>query len=332
MTVHFIEVGQALSALVEFSCGAMLIDAGSQGPASDHRLIAYLNDFFDGRPDLNRTIDEVLITHNHIDHTNSLQSVVENFTVKRFIDNGFTTGSGAPRTNWLKQQVREHKRAVELRAINDDEVTNLPNKNGLTDSFIDPFACQGVDPTIRILSGRLSRNPGWSQTEFRNLNNHSIVTRIDFGNASFLFLGDLELPAIDLLLDYYTGPARAILDTDVVQVSHHGSRNGTSKSFVDAVTPKVAVIPVGHWSDGRNPSRQFSTFAYGHPNEGAIELLAESMDQTRGEPIEIMVGTGARTFHRLTVAKAIYATDWDGTIRITARADGKLTVQRTHTQ
>jgi len=282
MTVHFIEVGQALSALVEFSCGAMLIDAGSQDDASDRQLISYLNDFFKSRPDLNRTLEEVLITHNHIDHTNSLQHVVETFTVKRYIDDGFTKGSGTSRTNWLRTQVADHKVSVQIREIDDDEITGLPDKNGLTDDFIDPFHCATVDPQVRILSGRLTTNPGWSQADFANLNNHSLVTRIDFGAASFLFMGDMELPASDLLIDYYSGTARKILDADVLQVSHHGSKNGTSQALVDAVTPKIAVVPVGHWSDGRNPKKLFSTYAYGHPNQGALELLEAGMERERG--------------------------------------------------
>lgn len=332
MTVHYIEVGQALSALVEFPCGVMLIDAGSQDDPADRRLIAYLNDFFKGRPDLNRTLDEILITHNHIDHTNSLQHIVENFSVKKFIDHGFTTGSGTSRTNWLRKQVQDGKISVQIRAIDDSEITSLPNKNGLTDDFIDPFNCGTVDPKVRILSGRLKTNPGWTADQFKNLNNHSLVTRIDFGESSFLFMGDMELTASEVLLDYYSGDARKILDADVLQVSHHGSRNGTSVALVGAITPKIAIIPVGHWSDGRNPKKQFSTFAYGHPNQDILSVLSAAMDRTRGDPIDIMAGLSGRNFKSMTITKAIYATDWDGTLRVVARANGTLTVRRTHTR
>ena len=330
MTVHFIEVGQALSTLVEFPCGAMLVDTGSQDAASDRHLIAYLNDFFEQRPDLDRTFEEVLITHNHIDHTNSLQHIVENFNVKRFIDNGFTIGSGAPRTNWLRKQVNDHKLSVQIREIDETEIASLPDKTGLTDGFIDPFDCGTVDPKVRILSGRLTKNPGWSQKDFVNPNNNSLVTRIDFGESSILFMGDSEVPARNLLLDYYSGSARKILDVDVLQVSHHGSRNGTDKALVDAVTPKIAVVPVGHWSDGRSPKRTFSTFAYGHPNQNTLDFLSEGMDRKRSDPITIMAGSNARLFHKLTITKAIYATDWDGTIRVTASSDGTLIVRRAH--
>jgi beta-lactamase superfamily II metal-dependent hydrolase len=70
------------------------------------------------------------------------------------------------------------------------------------------------------------------------------VTRVDFGDGSLLFLGDAEVSETNLLLDYYSGADAAILDADVLQVSHHGSNNGTSPELAAAVSPKVAIVPV----------------------------------------------------------------------------------------
>src|SRR5688572_31717953 len=106
MMAHFIDVGQAHSTLLEFSCGAILIDAGAQDDANEQTPIGYLETFLDRRTDLNRTLDSILITHNHIDHTRALRRVVETFTVERFIENGFTTGSGAGDPNWLRGEVQ----------------------------------------------------------------------------------------------------------------------------------------------------------------------------------------------------------------------------------
>ena len=54
MTAHFIDIGQGESVLLEFSCGAMLIDAGAQDAAARTALVAYLNKFFARRTDLTR--------------------------------------------------------------------------------------------------------------------------------------------------------------------------------------------------------------------------------------------------------------------------------------
>ena len=70
----------------------------------------------------------------------------------------------------------------------------------LTDADIDPVKCDTCDPKIRLLHGRVALQPDdWSDDEFEQKNNHSIVTRVDFGMSSFLFTGDLEEAAIDRL-------------------------------------------------------------------------------------------------------------------------------------
>jgi beta-lactamase superfamily II metal-dependent hydrolase len=97
---------------------------------------------------------------------------------------------------------------------------------------------------VRVLTGSRNKNPGWPEKEFTDANNHSLVTRVDFGDGSLLFLGDAEVSETNLLLDYYSGADAAILDADVLQVSHHGSNNGTSPELAAAVSPKVAIVPV----------------------------------------------------------------------------------------
>jgi len=307
----------------------MLVDAGAAS-AADDRLVEYLDDFFAERSDLHKTLDLVLITHNHLDHTQALMKVASRFQIKKFIDNGWTKGSGAPQTNALKQQVKAKKLKTQVRSVSDKQITALPAKTGLTNDFIDPFDCADIDPVVRVLSGSMDTNPGWSAADFKDANNHSLMTRVDFGDGSILFLGDAEVPATDLLLDYYNGADANILDVDVLQVSHHGSNNGTSPQLVAAVTPKVAIVPVGHWSDGRKPPRQFSTFAYGHPNLLTLQALDAVMDRERGEALEVMAGTSAKHFKKAIVSKAIYATDWDGTIRVRVGSDGSLRVTRAH--
>jgi phosphoribosyl 1,2-cyclic phosphodiesterase len=57
---------------------------------------------FDNRPDLHNTLDLIIITHNHIDHTRALRAVVEQFSVLRYIDNGQLTGTGTANPNWVR--------------------------------------------------------------------------------------------------------------------------------------------------------------------------------------------------------------------------------------
>lgn len=329
MTAHFIDVGQAHATLLEFPCGATLIDAGSQDDEHETALLTYLETFFDRRTDLNRTLDSVLITHNHLDHTRSLRRIVEEFTVERYIDNGFTTGSGRGGPNWLRNEVSAGHRQITVRDIPESAVEAAAGNRGLTDADIDPIACSVRDPRIRVLGGRYDENPGWPEGEFENQNNHSLVTRIDFGSASFLFMGDLEEAGIEMLVEHYGDAEGGVLDADVLQVGHHGSHNATTRGLLDAVTPRVAVIPVGQWTFGRTGGN-FTTFAFGHPRRDAVDLLTQHMTRRRTPAKTVKVADRARRFSDLRVADAIYATGWDGTVRVVARAQNDITVYREH--
>jgi beta-lactamase superfamily II metal-dependent hydrolase len=218
MTAHFINIGQGESVLLEFSCGAMLIDAGAQDAAARTALIVYLNKFFARRTDLHKTLNTILITHDHIDHDFGLRAVVENFTIEHYVDNGLISGPGAPNPNWLRSEVSSGHRHIDIEEIPESQIEAVADKSGFTDAAIDSINCQPVDPQIHVLQGHILTNPGWSADAYSNLNNHPPITRVDFNGASLLFMGDLEEDAIGLLLGYYTGVARQILDADVLQV------------------------------------------------------------------------------------------------------------------
>ncbi|MCG3195744.1 MAG: hypothetical protein GHCLOJNM_00211 [bacterium] len=328
MRVHFIDVGQGDSMLVEFPCGAVLVDTGGQDAAATEQLIDYLTEFFKRRADLENTLDSVITTHNHIDHTRGLQEVVETFTVERYVDNGrVEVLKGKPGTKnplWLHENASTGGRNITIREAPDSEVVEVEDLSGLTDDLIDPVNCSECDPKIVILSGGHTGNPGWEDKEFENENNHSLVVRIDFGEASLLTTGDLELAGIETLVDYYAETDS--LDTDILHVGHHGSYNATTEDFLQAVTPEIAVFSAGKWYFGRNTGERFSTFAYGHPRLVTIALLADNIERLREAPIHARAADGAKRFKRMDVEKAIYGTSWDGDVVVTALPNGNLSV------
>ncbi|HEX9619289.1 MAG TPA: MBL fold metallo-hydrolase, partial [Polyangiaceae bacterium] len=223
MRAHFIDVGQGDATLLEFSCGAVLIDAGGGSNADSRRLMRYLRDFFTERPDLQGRLSTLFVTHTHVDHNRTLRQIVEadDVTVVNYVHNGIFNGSGRHAAKFMRDHANDDGRSITQRAIADDEITALSHRRGLRDRAIDPVACSGIDPEIVVLSGRITKNPGWPAHEMNNGNNHSLTIRIRFGRASFLFTGDLEEPALETLVAYYDG-TRA-LDVDVYQLGHHGS-------------------------------------------------------------------------------------------------------------
>lgn len=314
IAVHYINVDQGNAALLEFPCGAILIDAGGRGSAASSHLIDYLDAFFARRRDLDR-LAAVFVTHTHIDHNSNLRLIAQRYRIGGYIHNGRLVGSGRPNARWMIANAATLPSPIPVRAIAD-----VSGTAGVGGSIVDPLACPRVDPRIRVLSGGLTANPGWTAAEFDNGNNHSLIVRVDYGAASFLFSGDLEDKGIERLLASYAGTAA--MDVDVYAVGHHGSYNGTTAPMLAAMSPEMAVISMG-------PSTihdSWTAYAYGHPRRTLVALLDGAISRPRAAPVSVLVADGARRFSSYALTDAIYATGWDGDVTISAGADGALQV------
>jgi competence protein ComEC len=323
MRVHFINVGQGAATLVEFPCAAIMIDTGGESNdefKSDKELTTYLDDFFSRRSDLKKTFHLLVLTHAHVDHTHGVPSVLSRYRILNAITNGQEPpGPGLPGQRALHQKVAD---AEETADPADDigfvtaTLNKIPKLRGLTNDVIDPVKCETVDPKITLLWGGQDSNPGWTKSAFENQNNHSVVTRIDFGAASLLITGDLQEEAIDDLIEHYRGSA--LLDTDVYQVGHHGSHNATTEELLEAVTPKIAVIAMG------DSSRElpWTAWKYGHPRKKIVDMLERHVEQSR-DPIAAPVATAVETFVNKRIRRAIYGTGWDGSVVLQADTAGR---------
>ena len=90
------------------------------------------------------------------------------------------------------------------------------------------------------------------------INNSSIVFRLEYGDHSFLFMGDAEGKTRDgnpetakyvehILLDT-VAPEK--LNATVIKVGHHGSESSSSLPFIKAVDPEIVVVCSGRKSFG----------------------------------------------------------------------------------
>lgn len=324
MRVHFIDVGQGAATLLEFPCGAMLVDTG--GEKNDQfdsipALTNYLKAFFARRTDLKNTLDVVLLTHPHIDHVRGAPTVLQNFTVKNFVDNGQAATLEeaalilAQTHEFLASHAEIHTLSVGLDAFSIDG-------SPFTSPVMDPFgSCKGVDPKVEALWGQVHSDPGWGDDKynkpyFENQNNHSVATRVDFGESSILITGDLETVAIQgMLAARHAGD----LDVDIYEVGHHGSHNGTTEELMAAMTPEWAVMEMG------SPNRKvsWSAWAYGHPRLPTVTLLENGVSGVR-PAVEEMVASAVKTFAPMSINKAIFGTGWDGNVVLSARGDGHI--------
>lgn len=91
-----------------------------------------------------------------------------------------------------------------------------------------------------------------------DMNNMSIILRLDYGATSFLFTGDMEREEEQDLL-----AAGILSPVTVLKVGHHGSNSSSTYPFLRALMPQYAVISVG-------PND------YGHPTDGALSRLRDA--------------------------------------------------------
>lgn len=317
MRAHFLDVGQGSAAILESECAAVLIDTGGELNNefdSTQALIDQIEDFFFGRPHLDRTFQLFVLTHPHIDHTRGVNAVLEKYKVLNAVTNGQEASSGKPGQKALHRKVALSEQsggtAIGFEPI---RVADLPS-TGLSNEIVNPITCGSTNPKITALWGT-SDTSDWSTTDAKNQNNHSVVLRVDFGNSSMLLTGDLEQRGIAGLLAKYKDTG--LLDVDVYLVGHHGAANATTDALLRAVTPKIAVISMGV------PDRMTSwtAWAYGHPRKVIVQQLLGKVSEARPAR-KVSVATGVRTFEQMSVSKAIFATGWDGTIVLEADSSG----------
>ena len=349
MRVHFIDVGQGDATLIEFPCGTMLIDTGGERnpkdewkPAvydSNRVLVDYLGGVFDARGEDDPRLDLLVLTHPHKDHTRGVADVVREFAPRNVVYNGQLEGYHSGSEGQL--EVVDYVRGSDASGwyVLQHTIETLGEH---ARSIIDPIDCGSIDPEIEVLWGRVRDNPGWYYDDFGTPNNHSVVVRVDFGDASILFTGDLEEPSYDArqagftragtesLVDSYRGTRK--LDVDVYHVGHHGSHNGTSEQLLRAMSPEIAVISAGPPC----PAGEYSAWVHAHPREitlGELVDMGNGVSGNRPTPVDAFVFPAWRTSpERKTVSKAVYSTSWDGTVILHATGDGSWTLDHRATQ
>lgn len=221
--VHFINVGQGDCTLIKTNDSAVLIDAGEKG---NEKLVT---DYIKSQGI--DTLDFVIATHPHSDHIGSLDEVIDSFTVKNVLMpklSEFNTPTTSAYESFLKSVKASGARVISAKP---GDVHSLGR---IEMTVLSPF----------------------EQSD--DLNDMSVVVNLSFGDTSFLFTGDAEKAAENLILD---SDYSQYLKSDVLKVGHHGSSSSTGSNFLEAVSPQYAVISCAKGND------------YGHPHKETISLL-----------------------------------------------------------
>lgn len=219
LRVIFLDVGQGDAILITEGDTQVLIDGG----ADSRQLLGQLGRFV---PFWDHRIETVIATHPDADHIGGLASVIRRYRVSSFLSNGVESGSDT---------LTDLKRSLEQSPETEQSVLGTGSR------LIFPGGAE-----LAVLFPM-----GGAAAAFKETNDGSIVTRLAYGQSSFLFTGDLPheesvLPDIE--------PAQ------VLKVAHHGSKYSTSDAWLDRVRPAAVVVSVG-----KN--------RYGHPSEEVLHRL-----------------------------------------------------------
>src|SRR3989339_119725 len=219
LKVYFFDVGQGDAVLIRTpSRQNVIIDGGP-----DNVLAAKLGQAL---PFYDRTVDLMILTHPHDDHLVGLIQVLEKYQVKQIL----YTGALQPTDNYLKW----------LQVIKDKGLNLKIARAG--QNFVFGQAELNIICPVDDLTNQ----------QMENLNNSSIVSRLVYGQISFLFTGDLEQAGEEEIL----GLSGVSLNSQVIKIGHHGSETSSGEEFLRAVSPDYAVISVGRDNKFGHPSRR----------------------------------------------------------------------------
>lgn len=216
--VHFIDVGQGSSTLIQIGSKGILIDAG-EDEYGDY-VADYVNSCGID------TLEYVVASHPHSDHIGGLCDVLERYPAKEMIM-PYLTEENTPTT-------RVYERLLDCIAENEIPVT--------ASEVGDKYELDGI--SMEILG---------PAEQDDDLNNMSVICRVAVNGSSFMILGDAEKPEMKSV---FAATPTLTYKSDVVAMGHHGSRTSIQKDFLSAVDADVAVISCGKDNSYNHPHEE----------------------------------------------------------------------------
>ena len=169
-------------------------------------------------------LDAILITHPHSDHHNGAFSdsallnvgLLESITV----DHVYYRGGTDPESTTVD---------LAYRVSRDLGIPCDVMQKGDVLTFGD-VRMECVWPLVGAGTNRISGG--------EEINNMSIVVRLDYGEHASLLTGDLYLEGEKMILERVD---QSLLDVDLLKVPHHGYATSSSVDFINAASPELAV-------------------------------------------------------------------------------------------
>jgi competence protein ComEC len=129
-------------------------------------------------------------------------------------------------------------------------------------------------------------------------NANSVVARLDYGDFSMMLSGDAEQQTEDRMLTKDLN-----LQTDILKVSHHGSKYATAANFLERVKPAVAIVSCGEWN------------RYGHPAQVVLDRLKAAGVKVYRTDLQgeiTITSRGKESDYKIATAKEAKSDVWEG--------------------
>jgi len=203
--IHFIDVGQGSSTLLQSNDTGILIDAGEREYGMV--VVEYLESCGI------KKLDYVIATHPHTDHIGGLIDVLKNFQVDNIIMPKLSS-SNVPTTKTYETLL---------------ELISQKNIKAIAAKYNSEYTCKNI--SFKLFG------PIWQNDD---LNNMSVICKADVNSTTVLISGDAEKPEMKSVMNKSPN-----LSCDIMLMGHHGSKTSLEKSFLKSASPSVAIISCG---------------------------------------------------------------------------------------
>ncbi len=191
-------------------------------------------------------VDTLVLSHLHADHANGVPMLLELMPVRRII-----LSPEAAREDELLLEIVLAAEAHGTELVNLEEDLTLQEGN----MTLRLFAPQKDCPDLESGENLPEPETASGNTGAGDLNERCIISLVSVGDFDLFFTGDAPKQAELQLVEKLTA-ARALPDTEVLIVGHHGSDTASAPAFLEAIRAEQAIISVGKNNSYGHPTRQ----------------------------------------------------------------------------